>query len=258
MLPQLRMETAEEKRRALEAMARKRLRIEREQIRRSVGPVIAIPWSPRISQLLNYNNIEALVKLYQLTKWEEVQSSSGVTLSKCDIDNYICVKVTYSIPVRPQVVFALLSDELARKEWDPLLIKVEVVEKVDDGDVILHMVLKSMMPNATQPDDVVLLVSRRVPCDRRDHFTIAYRSVIVTTLPPLLEYNRKEHLCSGMLIKETEGKEGKSTITYINQTTRELESYVMGDLMGVTDFYLKRFKKLESFLVEKSPRAAGS
>jgi len=258
MLPQLRMETAEEKRRALEAMARKRLRIEREQIRRSVGPVIAIPWSPRISQLLNYNNIEALVKLYQLTKWEEVQSSSGVTLSKCDIDNYICAKVTYSIPVRPQVVFALLSDELARKEWDPLLIKVEMVEKVDDGDVILHMVLKSMMPNATRPDDVVLLVSRRVPCDRRDHFTIAYRSVIVTTLPPLIEYNRKEHLCSGMLIKETEGEGGRSTITYINQTTRELESYVMGDLMGVTDFYLKRFKKLESFLVEKSPRASGS
>lgn len=53
-----------------------------------------------------------------------------------------------------------------------------------------------------------------------------------------------------MLIKETEGEEGKSTITYINQTTRELQSYVMSDLMGVTDFYVKRFKELESFLVE--------
>lgn len=251
MLPQLRIETDEEKRRAVEAMARKRLRFEREQIRKSVGPVIAIPWNPRISQLLNYNNIEALVKLYQLAKWEEVQSSSDITLSKCDSDNYLCVKATYSVKVRPEVVFSLLSDEQARKEWDPLLIKVQVMEVVDDSDEILHMVLRR---NATKPDDVVLLVSRRVPCDGRDHFTIAYRSVILTTLPPFPEYSRKEHLCSGMLIKETEGEEGKSTITYINQTTRELQSYVMGDLMGVTDFYVKRFKELESFLLENVSR----
>lgn len=256
MLPQLRMETDEEKRRAVEAMARKRLRFEREQIRRSVGPVIAIPWNPRISQLLNYNNIEALVKLYQLTKWEEVQSSSGVTLSKCDSDNYLCVKVTYSIQVPPEAVFSLLSNEQARKEWDPLLIKVQVMEIVDDGDEILHMVLENKMRNATKPDDVVLLVSRRVPCDGRDHFAVAYRSVTLTTLPPFPEYNRKEHLCSGILIKETEGEQGKSTITYINQTTRELQSYVMGDLMGVTAFYVKRFKKLESFLLENVSKAS--
>lgn len=255
VLPQLRMRTDEEKRRALEAMARKRLRFEREQIRRSVGPVIALPWNPCISQLLNYNNIEALVKLYQLMKWEEVQTSSGVTLFKCDSDNYLCVKATISIQVPPEVVFALLSNEQARKEWDPLLIKVKVVEVVDDDDEILHMVLENKMRNATKPDDVVLLVSRRVPCDGRDHFTIAYRSIILTTLPPLPEYNRREHLCSGLLIKGTEGEQGKSTLTYINQTTRELQSYVLGDLMGVTDFYAKRFKELETFLLENVPKA---
>lgn len=260
MLPQLRIETAEEKRRAVEAMARKRLRFEREQIRKSVGPVIAIPWNQRIGQLLNYNNIEALVKLYQLAKWQEVQSSSGVTLFKCDSDNqsdsYICVKATHSIPVPAEVIFTLLSDEQARKEWDPLLIKVQVMEVVDDDDEILHMVLENKMRDATKPDDVVLLVSRRAPCDGRDHFTIAYRSVILTTLPPFPEYNRKEHLCSGLLIKETEGEEGKSTVTYINQTTRELQPYIMGDLMGVTNFYVKRFKELEAYLLEKAPRAS--
>ena len=68
MLPTLRTHTEEARRRAVEAMVKKSLRFEREQIRNSIGPVIAIPWNPRISQLMNYNNIEALVKLYQLTK----------------------------------------------------------------------------------------------------------------------------------------------------------------------------------------------
>lgn len=250
MLPPLRLDTEEGKRRAVEAMARKRLRFEREQIRKSVGPVIAIPWNPRIGQLLNYNNIEALVKLYQLTKWEEVRSSSGVTLFKRDTDNYLCVKVTLSVQVLPEKAFQLLSNEKRRKEWDPLLIKSEVAEVVDDDDEILHLVLENKLRNAIKPDDMVLLVSRRVPCDRRDHFTIAFRSVKLTTLPPLPEYNRKEHLCSGMQIKETEGELGKSTITYINQTTRELETYVLGDLAGTTNFYVKRFKELEAYLLK--------
>ena len=250
IMPSLRIETEEGKRRAVEAMARKRLRFEREQIRKSVGPVIAIPWNPRISQLLNYNNIEALVKLYQLTKWEEVRSSSGVTLFRRDTDNYLCVKTTFSVHVPPDKAFALLSNETNRKEWDPLLIKVQVAEVVDEDDEILHMVLESKMRNAIKPDDMVLLVSRRVPCDRRDHFTIAYRSVTLTTLPPFPEYNRKEHLCSGLLIRETEGEQGKSKITYINQTTRELLPYVMGDLGGATEFYVKRFKELEAYLLK--------
>lgn len=256
MLPKLRMGTDEEKRRALEAMARKRLRFEREQIRKSVGPVIAVPWNQCNGQLLNYNNIEALVKLYQLTKWQEVQSSDGVTLSKCESDNYLCVKVSLSIQLRAEVIFTLLRDEKARKEWDPLLIKVQVMEVVDNDDEILHMVLENKMHNATKPDDVVLLVSRRAPSDGRDHFTIAYRSVILTTLPPYPQYNRKEHLCSGLLIRETEGQEGKSTLTYINQTTRELQSYVMKDLQGVTSFYVKRFKDLEAYLLQMAPRVS--
>lgn len=249
MLPTLRTHTEEARRRAVEAMVRKSLRLEREHIRKSIGPVIAIPWNPRISQLMNYNNIEALVKLYQLTKWEEVRASSGVTLFKRDTDNYLCVKTTFTVQSPPEKAFELLSDESRRKEWDPLLIKVEVSEVVDDDDEILHMVLEGKMRNAVRPDDMVLLVSRRVPCDKRDHFTIAYRSVQLTTLPPFPEYNRKEHLCSGLLIKETKGEKGKSTITYINQTTRELEQYVLRDLAGSTDFYVKRFKELETYLL---------
>lgn len=253
-LPPLRANTEDGKRRAVEAMARKRLRFEREQIRKSVGPVIAIPWSPRISHLLNYNNIETLVKLYELTKWEEVCSSSGVTVFKRDSDNYLCVKVTFHLQVPPGKAFALLKDETRRKEWDPLPIKVEVAEVVDDDDEIVHIVLESLERNATKPDDFVLLVSRRVPCDKRDYFTIAYRSVMLTTIPPATDYNRKEHLCSGMLISETDGDPHKATITYINQTTRELEPYVMGDLDGSTKFYAKRFKELETCILKELPK----
>ena len=178
-----------------------------------------------------------------------MRASSGVTLFKRDTDNYLCVKTTFTVQIPPEKAFELLSDESRRKEWDPLLIKVEVSEVVDDDDEILHMVLEGKMRNAVRPDDMVLLVSRRVPCDKRDHFTIAYRSVQLTTLPPFPEYNRKEHLCSGLLIKETKEEEGKSTITYINQTTRELQPYVLGDLAGATDFYVKRFKELETYLL---------
>lgn len=66
---------------------------------------------------------------------------------KCDIDNYFCVKVMYFIQVCFEVVFMLFSDEFVCKEWDFFLMKVEVVEKVDDGDVIFYMVLKSMIFN---------------------------------------------------------------------------------------------------------------
>ena len=256
ILVPLRLDTEEAQQRAREAMARKRLRLEREQIRKSVGPVIAIPWNHNISQLLNYNNVEALVKLYELTKWEQVRSSSGVTLFKCESDSYLCVKATLRVAVPPGEVFALLRNENGRKEWDPLLIKVEVAEVVDDDDEILHMVLQNNLRNARKPDDVVLLVSRRIPCDTRDHFTIAYRSVKLTTLQPFPEFNRKEHLCSGLLIRETDGEKGKSTITYINQTTRELEPYVLGDLAGVTEFYVKRFRPLEAFLLKNASSTA--
>lgn len=246
--------TEDGKRRAVEAVARERLRFEREQIRKSVGPVIAIPWSPRIGHLLNYNNIETLVKLYELTKWEEVLSSSGVTVFKRDTDNYLCVKVIFHLQVSPGKAFALLKDERRRKEWDPLPVKVEVAEVVDDDDEIVYIVLKSPERNATKPDDFVLLVSRRVPCDKRDYFTIAYRSVLLTTIPPVPDYNRKEHLCSGMLISETDGDPHKATITYITQTTRELEHYVMGDLDGSTKFFAKRFKELETCILKELPK----
>ena len=250
VLPRIQVQTEEQKRRALEAMARKQLRHEREEIRKSVGPVIAIPWNPRISQLLNYNNIETLVKLYQLTKWEKVQSSSGVTLFKCASDNHLCVKCTFCVNVPPQAAFRLLSDEQSRREWDPLLLEVRVAEVVDDDDEILYAVLENKMRDATKPDDVVLLVSRRVPSDKRDYYTIAYRSVQLSSLPPSPDYNRREHLCSGLLIKATDGEEGKATLTYINQTTRQLLPYVMGDLSGVTDFYATRSQELESFLLK--------
>lgn len=73
-------------------------------------------------------------------------------------------------------------------------------------------------------------------------------------IPPLPEYNRKEHLCSGMLITEIEGEPRKATITYINQTTRELEAYRLEDLAGSTEFYAERFKKLETYLLEESTK----
>ena len=253
-LPPLRGETEDGKRRVVEAMVRKRLRLDREQIRKSVGPAIAIPWKPRISHLLNYNNIETLVKLYELTSWEQVRSSSGVTAFKRDTDNYLCVKVVFNVQIPPEKAFELLKDESRRNQWDALTIKVEVAEVVDDEDDIIHVVLESKERDAMKPDDLVLLVSRRVPCDKRDYFTIAYRSVKYAMIPPLPEYNRKEHLCSGMLITEIEGEPRKATITYINQTTRELEAYILEDLAGSTEFYAERFKKLETYLLEESTK----
>ena len=243
--------THEEKRRAMEALARKRLRYERREIRKSVGPVIAIPWTPNISQMLNFNNIEALVKLHQLTMWQPVSTTDGITLFKQEMGNYVCVKATLEVDIPAERVFTLLSDNQRVSEWDPLVKTCRVIQEVDKEDTILYMILAAVKDDkTTQLDDVVVLVSRREPSDRRDYYTIAYRSVILSSCPPTSEYNRAENLCSGWLIEAVDGEERRSSITYLNQITGHIAAYITGDLFKEANFYAIRARALIKFLLE--------
>ena len=255
-LPALCCETDEEKRRNTEALARKRLRFERHEIRKSVGPVISIPWTQSNSKLLSYNNIQALTELYQLAEWVDVCTQRGVTLSKREVDDFLCAKITFHIDMPPGVVFALLSDEPRRKEWDPFIRESKVVETVNGEDEILHYILANVLQvgESSKPDDLVVLVSRRKPCDKRDHFTIAYRSITLKSLPLLPEYHRAETLCSGWLIKYSDESDDMTTMTYINQTTRHLTPYLFKDMTGGTTVYATRLARLECFLRENASK----
>ncbi|EDO38194.1 predicted protein, partial [Nematostella vectensis] len=230
-------ETEDEKRRAAEAVARREIRAQRRAIRQSIGPVISIPWSPTNSQMLNYNNIEALTRLYEHTGWELVNSVQGVTLYKREISGFLCVKSEFVVDCPACKVYDLMCNEEHRKEWDPFFADSKIIEVVDQDDDIYYFFLENPSGAATssddppksssrKPNDMVVLVSRRAPSDSKDHYIIAYRSVTHSAAPPVPEHNRVENLCSGWLIKGVPGEPNCTTLTYINQMTRELTEYV--------------------------------
>lgn len=96
------------------------------------------------------------------------------------------------------------------------MIKVEVVEVVDDEDDIIYVVLESKECDVMKLDDLVFLVLCRVFCDKRDYFIIVYCLVKYVMIFLFFEYNWKEYLCLGMLIIEIEGELCKVIIIYIN------------------------------------------
>ena len=125
----------------------------------------------------------------------------------------MCVKATLEVDIPAGRVFTLLSDDQRVSEWDPLVKTCRVIQEVDKEDAILYMTLADVKDDETaQLDDVVVVVSRREPSDQRDHYTIAYRSVLLSSCPPTSEYNRAENLCSGWHIEAVDGDERMSCI----------------------------------------------
>eukprot|EP00795_Rhopilema_esculentum_P000348 gene348-10011_t len=143
------------------------------------------------------------------------------------MEQCLVVKGEIEVAVPASHAYSYLRDEKKRREWDGMLIDVEVIEEMDDGsDALLHYVMHNRNPQQRmKSDDFVMLVSRRPAREKSEPFTIAYRSVTLDSLPPKPEYNRAE-------------------VIYINQLTKEVYEYVKGALKGVSGIHEKRSEKL--------------
>ena len=235
----------EEKRRASEAVVRERQRKESQEIMKSVGPVVAVTWSPQIGHLLNLNNLKALMRLQRLANWQPASVTDGISLSEGELYDLACVKATMEVTVPAEKVFALISDKQRMRSSDPLIKSCDTVQEVDQDNTILHLVLNG--DGISKCDDMVLLVSRRQPSESREQYAIAYRSVIHGQCPPTEEYERVEHLCSGWLIEPLD--EGRSHLTYLNQVTKTLDKYLREHVRGSSDLTKERAQALVSFLL---------
>eukprot|EP00795_Rhopilema_esculentum_P000349 gene349-10012_t len=110
------------------------------------------------------------------------------------MEQCLVVKGEIEVAVPASHAYSYLRDEKKRREWDGMLIDVEVIEEMDDGsDALLHYVMHNRNPQQRmKSDDFVMLVSRRPAREKSEPFTIAYRSVTLDSLPPKPEYNRAE------------------------------------------------------------------
>uniref|UniRef100_A0A8C9XSM7 Acyl-CoA thioesterase 11b n=1 Tax=Sander lucioperca TaxID=283035 RepID=A0A8C9XSM7_SANLU len=193
-LPRIRPEPVDGKRRYLEAVARKKIRLDRKYIiscKQTEVPV-SVPWDPS-NQVLQF-----LVRLYTLEE-----------------NHMLCFKVEMHVSVPAEQTFHLLSDLSRRKEWDRHYEECEVINQADEDDTLYRVVTPSVTKGG-KGQDFILLASRRKPCDARDPYLIALRSVTLPTHPPTENSTRGEVLSAGFTIWEE-----SSTVTKVGRMRRE-------------------------------------
>uniref|UniRef100_A0A672KX92 Acyl-coenzyme A thioesterase 11-like n=1 Tax=Sinocyclocheilus grahami TaxID=75366 RepID=A0A672KX92_SINGR len=204
-LPRIRPEPVDGKRRFQEAIARKKIRLDRKYIiscKQSEVP-LSVPWDPSNQMYLSYNNVSALKMLAARTNWVLTSEKKKVSLYTLEENQMLCFKVETHVAVAAEQVFLLLSDLRRRKAWDHHYQYVKLITDSHEDDTIYQVVTPSVTKGG-KVQDFILLASRRRPCDSGDPYMIALRSVTLPAYPPTEDYNRGEVLCAGFSIWEEE------------------------------------------------------
>ncbi|XP_030640033.1 acyl-coenzyme A thioesterase 11b [Chanos chanos] len=246
-LPRIRPEPVDGKRRFQEAIARKKIRLDRKYIiscKQSEVP-LSVPWDPSNQMYLSYNNVSALKMLAAKTNWVLSSEKNKVSLYTLEENHMLCFKVENHISVPAEQVFLLLSDLRRRQEWDQHYKECEVIIQADEDDTIYRVVTPSITKGG-KVQDFILLASRRRPCDSEDPYLIALRSVTLPTHPPTEDYNRGEVLCAGFSIWEESSSLTK--ICYYNQATPEVLPYISTDIAGLSSSFYCTFASCSQFL----------
>ncbi|XP_056270289.1 acyl-coenzyme A thioesterase 11b isoform X3 [Pseudoliparis swirei] len=231
-LPRIRPEPVDGKRRYLEAVARKKIRLDRKYIiscHHTEVPV-SVPWDPSNQIYLSCNNVSALKLMDTRNNWV-------LTFEKNKVEMHV------SVPA--EQTFHLLSDLRRRKEWDRHYEECEVITQVDEEDTLYRVAAPSVSKGG-KGQDFILLASRRKPCDARDPYLIALRSVTLPTHLPTEDYTRGEVLCAGFTILEESSTVTK--ITYYNQATPGVLPYISTDIAGLSSSFSSTFSACSLFL----------
>ncbi|NWJ06002.1 ACO11 thioesterase, partial [Crypturellus undulatus] len=205
-LPLLAPEPEDGERRYREASARQKIRLDRKYIvscRQSEVP-LSVPWDQSNKVYLSYNNVSALKTLVAKANWVLAREKEKVRMYTLEEDQFLSFRMEITVHIMAELAFSLLSNLCRRHEWDSHYVSAELVQQVDEDDAIYHVVTRTpSMEN--KPQDLVILASRRKPCDKGDPYVVAFRSVTLPTHPPTPGFTRSETLCSGFCIwPETE------------------------------------------------------
>ncbi|XP_051949952.1 acyl-coenzyme A thioesterase 11-like isoform X2 [Xyrauchen texanus] len=254
-LPRIRPEPVDGKRRYQEAIARKKIRLDRKYIiscKQSEVP-LSVPWDPSNQVYLSYNNVSALKILAARTNWALTSEKNKVRLYTLEENQMLCFKVETHVAMAAEHVFLLLSDLKRRKEWDHHYQECEVIAEAHEDDTIYRVVTPSVTKGGNV-QDFILLASKRHPCDSGDPYLIALRSVTLPTYPPTEDYNRGEVLCAGFSIWEEESSFTK--ISYYNQATPGVLPYISTDIAGLSSSFYRTFASCSTFLEENKASLA--
>ncbi|XP_078074371.1 acyl-coenzyme A thioesterase 11-like [Mustelus asterias] len=232
-LPRIKPEPGDGERRYREASARKKIRLDRKYIiscKQTEVP-LSVPWDPSNQVYLSYNNISALKMLAAKQNWVLNCTQNKAKLFTLEEGQFLSFKVEMSVSVNVKQVFTLLSDMSRRHEWDTHYRKFELIQKVDEDDVIYHVISPSVSKRSNF-QDFVLLASRRVPCAVGDPYLIALRSVSLPAAPPTKDLVRSEVLCAGFTLWEEDDTHTK--ITYYIQATPGVLPYITRNITGLS------------------------
>uniref|UniRef100_A0A3P9INL5 Acyl-coenzyme A thioesterase 11 n=1 Tax=Oryzias latipes TaxID=8090 RepID=A0A3P9INL5_ORYLA len=254
-LPRIRPEPVDGKRRYVEAIARKKIRLDRKYIISCKQPQVSlsVPWDPSNQMYLSYNNVSALKLMDTRNNWVLTSEKNKVRLYTLEENHMLCFKVEMYVSVPAEQSFHLLSDLTRRKEWDRHYEQCEVIIQADEEDTLYRVVTPSVSKGG-KGKDFILLASRRKPCDSRDPYLIALRSVTLPTHPPTEDYTRGEVQCAGFTIREE--SDSVTKLTYYNQATPGVLPYISTDIAGLSSGFYCTFSACSRFL-ETSEDTAG-
>ncbi|KAG7526352.1 hypothetical protein JOB18_039246 [Solea senegalensis] len=260
-LPRIRPEPLEGERRFQEAIARKKIRLDRKYIisRTQAEVPRSVPWDPRNQVYLSYNNVSALKMLAARNKWRLSSEKDKVRLYTLEQKSTLSFRVEAEVDVPAHTAFRLLAELSNRPSWDTHYLSCELIHRVDDEDFLYRVVTPSVhRRSAASPSsasqvegilhDFILLASKRNPCGSGDPYVIALRSVSLPTYPPTEGYNRGEVLCAGFTILETENN--MSLISYYNQASPEVLPYISNDIAGLSSSFYHTFCSCRQYLTE--------
>uniref|UniRef100_A0A674MKL3 Acyl-CoA thioesterase 11 n=1 Tax=Takifugu rubripes TaxID=31033 RepID=A0A674MKL3_TAKRU len=226
-LPRLQPEPLEGERRFQEAIARKKIRLDRYIIVKHV--------------YLSYNNVSTLKTLASRKKWRLSSEKDKVRLYSLEEKTMLSFRVDTEVDVPAHTAFSLLAELCNRPSWDTYYQKCDLIHQVDDDDFLYHVVTPSVHPKGIH-QDFILLASKRRPCGSGDSYVIALRSVLLTSHPPTEGCNRGEVLCAGFIIQDT-----KNNI-YYNQASPEVLPYISSDIAGLSTSFYNIFSSCREYL----------
>ncbi|XP_044056348.1 acyl-coenzyme A thioesterase 11b isoform X3 [Siniperca chuatsi] len=119
-VPRIRPEPVDGKRRYQEAIARRKIRLDRKYIiscKQTQVP-LSVPWDPSNQMYLSYNNVSALKLMDTRNNWVLTSEKNKVRLYTLEENHVLCFKVEMHVSVPAEQTFHLLSDLRRRKEWD--------------------------------------------------------------------------------------------------------------------------------------------
>ncbi|XP_045061259.1 acyl-coenzyme A thioesterase 11-like [Coregonus clupeaformis] len=123
----------------------------------------------------------------------------------------------------------------------------DVIVQADEDDTI-YRVATPCVSKGGKGQDFILMASRRKPCDSRDPYLIALRSVTLPTHLATEEYTRGEVLCAGFSIWEE--SDSVTKISYYNQATPGVLPYISNDIAGLSSSFYGTFHSCSKYLEE--------